>query len=108
MKKFGFLILALPFIVAASTAAYAGDQQGEKQGEGTIQGCLSDGASDGWYVLTKRKGDETKEIQVSGDATFEAHIGHEVQLTGEWKEAGDGSKHFQATGMKHIAETCSS
>lgn len=108
MRKFGFLIIALPLIFAASTATQAGDKHGEKRHEGTIQGCLGDGASDGWYVLTKRKEDRTKEVQVIGDASFEAHIGHEVQLTGEWKKAEDGSKHFQAAGMKHIAATCSS
>lgn len=111
MKKLGFLICALPLLIAAAApAAYAGEKgekkKGDKHHKGTIQGCLSDGASDGWYVLTKQKQDKTKEIQVEGDASFDAHIGHEVKLTGKWKKGDDDSKYFKATDMEHIAATC--
>ena len=108
MKRIGWLICALSvvFVAFAPTAQAGGEGKEKKEGPQTIQGCLSDGEGEGWYVLTKKKGDETKEIQVKGNDSFEAHVGHEVKLTGTWEEA-EGEKHFNATAMEHVAASCS-
>jgi hypothetical protein len=110
MKKSVWLIVAsCLLLVAVASIAQAGEKSDKEkmEGEKTIQGCLSDGPADGWYVLTKKKDEGTKEIRVEGDDSFEAHIGHEVKLTGEWKKGEDGSKHFHAGGMEHVSTDCS-
>jgi hypothetical protein len=105
MKQMGTLAAALALVILALAAPVRAGDGEQADGPTTIRGCLADGAADGWYVLTKKKGDETKEIQVEGDDSFEAHVGHEVELTGTWEE-GESGKYFAATAMKHIAATC--
>lgn len=106
-KKLASLTLVLAAVAFLAPAVEAGEgHEGEKmKGEKTIQGCLADGDMDGWYVLTVIKEDKNKAVKVEGDDSFEAHIGHEVELTGTWVKEGD-SKHFAAAGMKHLAATC--
>ena len=108
MKKLTMLICGVALVTLGLTPVYAGEKSGEKkEGAKAMEGCLADGASDGWYVLTKKKDDgTTKDVKVQGDDSFEAHIGHQVELTGEWKGEGD-EKYFHATGMKHLAASCS-
>ncbi|HVS03719.1 MAG TPA: hypothetical protein VMT16_13195 [Thermoanaerobaculia bacterium] len=106
MKKILSLTAALSLaLLVFAPAAQAGDE-GKKEGVKTMQGCLGAGEADDGYTLTKKKGDETKVIQVKGDDSFAAHVGHEVKLTGTWEKNEDG-KTFHATAMEHVAATCS-
>ena len=96
--------LALVLLFAAG-AALTGATGAAAADATTLQGCLADGPADGWYVLQVKSGEKTEEVRVEGNASFEAHLGHEVKLTGTWVET-DGRKHFRATAMQHIAATC--
>src|SRR5690242_7549251 len=66
----------------------------------TITGCLK---SDSTPVTISNAKKKDVEVDTSGASSedWAKHNGHKVQLTGSW----DGAK-FKATGMKHIAETC--
>ena len=112
MTKYAKLICTAVFLsVMFVPAAYAGDEK-HKSGTHTLQGCLADGTTEGMYVLaTKKEAKATdmkaKDVQVKADASFEAHVGHEVKLTGEWKKADDGMDSFVANKVEHVAATCS-
>lgn len=107
MKKLTLTASAtLLLLLTVTPMALAGEHEGDMKGEKTIQGCLSDGPADGWYVLAVPKDDGTKDVSVEGDDSFEAHIGHEVKLTGEWMTKDDGTKYFHASGMEHVSTNC--
>lgn len=72
----------------------------------TFDGCLSHSAND--YVLTTSDG---RQYRVSGDtARLNAHVGHEMAITGEMMQptssetSGDGTLAMQS--FKHIAAKC--
>jgi hypothetical protein len=107
MKRIASALTAATLLLAFLPAgAHAGDK-GHEGEPTTIRGCLADGEADGWYVLTVKKDDGSKQVTVAGDESFEGHIGHEVELTGTWVKDEEGDKHFAATAMQHIAATCS-
>lgn len=65
--------LAFVFFVASGVAQMTQNQHGL-----TIQGCVQ--SHGGSYVLETKKG---KEIALTG-VDVSAHVGHEVQLKGDW------------------------
>jgi hypothetical protein len=96
----------ITLIAAAALAAPAVANDEKMEGPHELQGCLADGPADGWYVLTVQKDDAAKEVRVQGDASFEDHVGHQVEVTGTWEE-DDGGKYLAATALEHVAATCS-
>jgi hypothetical protein len=117
------LLLALTLLLSAAwlqAQDQYGSQTGSSQtgtaaaGEITVEGCLQ-GAS-GNYTLTDKSGTT---YQLQGETSkLDAHIGHEVQITGKTSESGATSSATgtQAGGtqqptltvhsMKHVSKKC--
>lgn len=84
----------------------------------TITGCLKGPNPEGVYDLTNTKA--KGEIEVGGNSGLAEHVGHTVQLTGEWvKSGGDigekepasreqeaNERHFKVSSIKHLAAGC--
>ena len=107
--------------------AGASDQTGGKKGKSkssdsmgdtsapkatSVTGCLNGSA--GSYTLTNGRYKNGVAVTAASGVDLAPHVGHTVRLTGTW-EKGSGSsaaggtaasKIFNATGMKHISETC--
>jgi hypothetical protein len=114
MKKLLLLaVVTLVFTVAAMAQGAAAGQSSSssttstttsKTANGTHQltGCLGKDSA-GNYTLTNGK--YTKGVPVKTSEDLSAHVGHKVQLTGNWEGTGT-TKTFDATSMKHISATC--
>jgi hypothetical protein len=83
--------------------------------ESQLTGCLAKSADGKGYTLTN--GRYKKGVEVKSSEDLSAHVGHEVKLMGSWEkptagaEGGAGAKGgtmrtFDATSLKHIADTC--
>ncbi len=84
--------------------------------ESQLTGCLAKDAAGTGFMLTN--GRYKKGVEVKSSEDLSAHVGHEVKLMGTWEkptagsEGGAGAKGetmrtFNATSLKHIADTCS-
>ncbi len=83
----------------------------------TITGCLKGPNPEGVYDLTHSK--QKGEIEVGGNSGLAEHVGHTVQLTGEWVKSGAdigekeaagheeaNERHFKVSSIKHLAAGC--
>jgi hypothetical protein len=83
----------------------------------TITGCLKGPNSEGVYDLTNTK--QKGEIEVGGNSGLAEHVGHTVELTGEWVKSGADigekeeagheeahERHFKVSSIKHLAAGC--
>lgn len=88
-----------------------GTNQAEKS-EKKVKGCVQ--SQGGQYSLQTRKG---KEVALTGQ-DVSAHVGHEVELKGNWENGGNagmsqsssgsaGEKTFNVTDVKMISDSCS-
>ena len=68
-----------------------------------LTGCLEKDAAGTGYMLTNAR--HKKGVEVKSSEDISAHVGHKVQLTGDWEGAG-AEKTFNATALKHISDTC--
>ena len=73
--------------------------------EKSATGCFNKADREGYYVLTdKSSGEETI---VTGLDALEPHSSnHEVTVTGMMMMEEDGNEVLKATGIQHIAGTC--
>ncbi len=68
-----------------------------------LTGCLEKDAAGTGYMLTNAR--YKKGVAVKSSEDLSAHVGHKIQLTGDWEGTG-AEKTFNATAVKHIADTC--
>jgi hypothetical protein len=72
----------------------------------SMRGCLARGATDGSYVLNDVEGVGRVAIP-DGPAALDAHVGHQVEITGTSVDGADKEQHaMQVTSMKHLAASC--
>jgi hypothetical protein len=82
----------------------------------TITGCLSGPTSQGVYLLSRNK-KTPKKVAVGGSSELGEHVGHLVELTGDWANSGAdiGEKgeepavkhgHFKVSAIKHLSDKC--
>lgn len=72
----------------------------------SMRGCLARGATDGSYVLNDVEGVGSVAIP-DGPAALDAHVGHQIEITGTSSTAADDKQHaMQVTSMKHLAASC--
>ena len=87
-----------------STAKSGATAAGAKQS--TIVGCLRGPIGEGYYAV---KNVSTRDdMQVDPVDGLKAHVGHQVKLTGTWKEeiAEIQERRFQVSKVEMISETC--
>ncbi len=83
--------------------------------ESQLTGCLAKNAEGNGFTLTT--GRYKKGVEVKSSEDISAHVGHEVKLMGTWEKPTAGEKGgagakgetmrtFNATSLKHIADTC--
>ena len=92
----------------------------------TVTGCLSGPNDEGAYILKSSNG---RAFEVGGSDQLKQHVGHTVQLTGNWVKSGaeigenesaeknekkEGSehrgvaeRHFKVSDIHHISDSCS-
>jgi hypothetical protein len=68
-----------------------------------LTGCLAKDPSGSGYLL--KNGNYKNGVPIKTTEDISAHIGHKVQLTGDWEGTGKG-RTFNATSLKHISATC--
>jgi hypothetical protein len=110
------LLVSAAWVQAQSQYPQAGSNQPgtATSGQTTVKGCLQ--GSDGNYTLTADNG---KTYQLQGDtAKLNAHVGHEIQITGSPTSASatstpSGSQASRAQqptltvqSFKHISKNC--
>ncbi len=78
----------------------------QEEEEMTVTGCFNKvDDQEGYYVLTDK--DSGEETIVMGLAALEPHSSnHEVSVTGMMMTEEDGDEVLKATGIQHIAGTC--
>lgn len=86
--------------------------------EATLTGCLGGPNDEGAFTLTNDRYKRGVEVGGAQDINLKAHTGHTVKLTGIWVKSGaaigekekageKGERHFKATKVTHVSETCS-
>lgn len=97
------LIVCCVLVIALVALPLALSAQEEEE---SVTGCFNKAEDrEGYYVLTdKTSGEETV---VTGLDALEPHsTNHEVTVTGMMMTEDDGDEVLQATGIEHIAGTC--
>lgn len=98
--------LAVGLLVLAGAGLAAADNT---SGETVrLRGCLDEGAN-GMFTLIEQESGERIVIEGSEDLGLKDHIGHSVQVTGQWVE--DKSQHrsyFKVSAIDMLSDTCES
>lgn len=113
MKK--LLFVAIAILAFTMTAMAQGAAAGPSNSNSTtkttttkstkthqLTGCLAKDPSGG-YLL--QNGKYKSGVAVKSSQDISEHIGHKVQLTGDWEGTGK-ERTFNATSLKHISATC--
>ena len=127
-------VLALVILAASMALGQGGNppastkESGQTSGQGqtaaeqtsreaTLTGCLGGPNGQGVYTLTNDKHKKGVEVSSAEGIDLKPHVGHEVKLTGTWAKSGaaiaekekgneKGERHFKATNVAHVADTC--
>lgn len=114
------LIAAMATLAVAPTFVLANNEP--KIPKYTVTGCLTGPTDDGTFMLKRVKAGD---VQVGGLADLQDHVGQEVRIKGLWVKSGSqigekenaaakvGDKigtrrHFRATDVDKIADSCES
>jgi hypothetical protein len=98
--------LAVGLLVLAGVGLAAADNT---SGETIrLRGCLDEGA-DGRLTLIEQESGERIVIEGSEDLVLEDHIGHTVQVTGQWVEdKSQYRSYFKVSAVDMLSDTCES
>lgn len=94
-------LLALVLLVLGTAGVVLAEEEGGE--EETLTGCLAEAEGGGYLLVEQDSGDE---IALTGSDAVGGHVGHLVEITGQWAEDDEGNEVFEVSSVKHISTSC--